>query len=213
MPTKAWSTACSHRRTTASAGRNAGSTWSATPTPTATNSTPNVRTPGAIATTSSQSFNDDKPYDRFLQEQIAGDELYPGNEDALIATGFHRAGPIHLVAGNQDEEVKREEVLTEMAGGIGSAFLGLTVGCARCHNHKFDPILQADYYRLQAVFAATEGKDVVIATEAEKSRLRNSEEGVRSAPRAGEEADRRNREALSRPAARAEAYRSSTRNC
>jgi hypothetical protein len=116
-----------------------------------------------------QSFNQDKPYDRFLKEQIAGDELYPGNHEALIATGFHRAGPIHLVGGNQDEEMNRQEVLTEMVAGVSSAFLGLTVGCARCHNHKFDPIPQSDYYRLQAVFAATEGKDLPIATGEEKA--------------------------------------------
>src|SRR5205807_7664 len=115
-------------------------------------------------------FNADKPYDRFVKEQIAGDELWPGDHDALIATGFHRAGPIHLVGGNQDEDMNRQEVLTEMANGISSVFLGLTVGCAKCHNHKFDPILQADYYRLQAIFAATEGKDVVIATSGEQSR-------------------------------------------
>jgi hypothetical protein len=116
-----------------------------------------------------QSFNSDKPYDRFIREQIAGDELFPGNHDALIATGFHRAGPIHLVSGNQDEEMNRQEVLTEMAGGVGSAFIGLTVGCAKCHNHKFDPILQADYYRLQAIFAATESKDIEIASADEKA--------------------------------------------
>jgi Protein of unknown function (DUF1549)/Protein of unknown function (DUF1553) len=116
------------------------------------------------------SFNADKPYDRFVREQIAGDEIWPGNRDALIATGFHRAGPIHIVGGNQDEEMNRQEVLTEMAGAIGSVFMGLTVGCARCHNHKFDPILQADYYRLQAVFAATEGKDIEIATAEDKAR-------------------------------------------
>jgi hypothetical protein len=115
------------------------------------------------------SFNADKPYDRFVKEQIAGDELYPNNDEALIATGFHRAGPIHLVGGNQDEEMNRQEVLTEYANGIGSVFLGLTVGCAKCHNHKFDPILQADYYRLQAIFGATQGKDVVIATAAEQA--------------------------------------------
>lgn len=117
-----------------------------------------------------RAFQSGKPFDRFVEEQIAGDELFPGDHDALIATGFHRAGPIHLVAGNQDEEMNRQEVLTEMAGGVGSVFLGLTVGCARCHNHKFDPILQADYYRLQAVFAATEGKDIEIAGAAEKAR-------------------------------------------
>lgn len=121
-----------------------------------------------------KSFNSDKPYDRFVKEQIAGDEIWPGNDETLIATGFHRAGPIHLVGGNQDEEVNRQEVLSEMAAGVSSAFLGLTVGCAKCHNHKFDPILQADYYRLQAVFAATEGKDIDIATDAQRKQYEQS---------------------------------------
>ncbi|MDX2182145.1 MAG: DUF1549 and DUF1553 domain-containing protein [Bryobacteraceae bacterium] len=111
-----------------------------------------------------RSFNASKPFDRFLKEQIAGDELYPGDDEALIATGFHRAGPQHLVGGNQDEELNRQEVLIEMNAGVGSVFLGLTVQCARCHNHKFDPILQADYYRLSAIFAGTEGRDVSIAS-------------------------------------------------
>jgi hypothetical protein len=113
-------------------------------------------------------FNQDKPYDRFLTEQIAGDELYPGDQDALIATGFHRAGPEHLVGGNQDEEMNRQETLTEMTGAIGSTFLGLSIGCARCHNHKFDPIPQSDYYRLQAVFAGTVGANVVLAASEQK---------------------------------------------
>ena len=115
-----------------------------------------------------RSFNSDKPYDRFVQEQIAGDELFPGDNDALIATGFYRAGPQHIVGGNQDQEMNRQEVLTEMTGAIGSVFLGLTVGCARCHNHKFDPIPQADYYKLQAVLAATDFKDIEIVTPEQK---------------------------------------------
>jgi hypothetical protein len=114
-------------------------------------------------------FNSDKPYDRFVKEQIAGDELWPGNQEALIATGFHRMGPIHIVGGNQDEEANRQEVLVEMTGAIGSTFMGLTVGCARCHNHKFDPILQSDYYGLQAIFASTELKDVDVATAEQKA--------------------------------------------
>jgi hypothetical protein len=114
-------------------------------------------------------FNTDKPYERFVKEQIAGDELWPGDREALIATGFHRAGPIHLVGGNQDEEVNRQELLTEMSGAIGSVFVGLTVGCARCHNHKFDPILQSDYYRMQAIFASTELKDVELANAQQKA--------------------------------------------
>ena len=115
------------------------------------------------------SFNHDKPYDQFIKEQIAGDEIFPGNKEALIATGYLRAGQEHLVAGNIDPEMSREEVLTEIATSVGQTFLGLTVNCARCHNHKFDPILQADYYRMQAIFGGASGKEVEIATDAEKS--------------------------------------------
>jgi hypothetical protein len=115
-----------------------------------------------------RSFNRNKPYDQFIREQIAGDEIWPGNNDARIATGFLRAGPEHLVGGNTDKEMDRQEVLVEMTAAVSGAFLGLTMNCARCHNHKFDPILQADYYQLQAIFAGARGADVVIATPAEK---------------------------------------------
>ena len=101
-------------------------------------------------------FNADKPYDRFVQEQIAGDELFPGDSSALTATGFIRVGPRHVVGGNQDKAEARQEILTEMTYGVGAVLLGLTVQCAQCHDHKFDPIPQADYYRLQAFFAATD---------------------------------------------------------
>ena len=85
------------------------------------------------------SFNEDKPFDRFIQEQIAGDEMFPGNKEALIATGYLRAGSEHLVSGNIDPEESRQEVLTEIATNVGQTFLAMTVNCARCHNHKFDP--------------------------------------------------------------------------
>ena len=111
-----------------------------------------------------RSFAANKRYDRFLQEQIAGDELWPGDKDALIATGFLRAGPQHVVGGNQDEEQNRQELLIEMTHAISAGFLGLTMNCARCHNHKFDPILQTDYYRLQAILAATEPREIQLAT-------------------------------------------------
>jgi len=114
-------------------------------------------------------FNGDKPYDTFIREQIAGDEMFPGNKAALVATGYLRAGQEHIVAGNIDPEVSREEVLTEIATPVGQTFLGLTINCARCHNHKFDPILQADYYRLQAIFAGASGREVEIATPEEKT--------------------------------------------
>ena len=101
-------------------------------------------------------LNADKPYDRFIQEQIAGDELAPDDFEAQVATGFLRTGPQHVVAGNLDKAELRQEYLTETMLGLGSGIMGLTVGCARCHDHKFDPILQADFYKLQAFFAATD---------------------------------------------------------
>jgi Protein of unknown function (DUF1553)/Protein of unknown function (DUF1549) len=121
-----------------------------------------------------RSFNADKPFDRFVREQIAGDELAVGADvrasaDLWIATGVHRCGPVHLVGGNTDPEVNRQEVLTEMVQGVGAAFLGLTMNCARCHDHKFDPISQGDYYRLEAFFAASEGRDVDFSTSEERA--------------------------------------------
>lgn len=114
-------------------------------------------------------FNRDKPYDRFIREQIAGDEMFPGDHEALIATGYLRAGSEHVVSGNIDPEESRQEVLTEIATNVGQTFLGMTINCARCHNHKFDPILQADFYSLQAIFAGAKGKEVEIASADEKA--------------------------------------------
>src|SRR4051812_47681541 len=83
-----------------------------------------------------KAFNDDKPYDRFVREQIAGDELYPGNPDALVAMGFNR----HWIDETNAAALfpRRQETLDDMTTATGEAFLGLTFGCARCHNHKFD---------------------------------------------------------------------------
>ena len=125
-------------------------------------------------------FNRDKPYDLFIKEQIAGDELYPGSKEALVATGFARAGSEHVVSGNIDPDVSRQEVLTEITTSVGQAFLGLTVNCARCHNHKFDPILQADYYRLQAVFTGAKGKDIEIATSEEKAAWESADKAYKA---------------------------------
>ncbi|MGF1582214.1 MAG: DUF1549 and DUF1553 domain-containing protein [Gemmataceae bacterium] len=131
------------------------------------------------------SFNTDKPYDRFLTEQIAGDELVANwrgsdslesrrsphdHSSLLFAAGFHRCGPVHVVSGNVDKDEIRNEIMTEMTDAIGFTFLGLTLGCARCHNHKFDPISQADYYRLQAFFANTQPKDIPLASKQETAR-------------------------------------------
>jgi hypothetical protein len=99
-----------------------------------------------------KSFNDDKPYDRFAKEQIAADELYPNEPEARVGTGYYRVGT------NRDmlfkvEDVNAVEKLTDYVDTTSQVFLGLTVGCARCHDHKFDPIPQRDFYRMQAVFA------------------------------------------------------------
>ncbi len=125
-------------------------------------------------------FNTNKPYDRFIREQLAGDEISPASPEALIATGYLRAGSEHLVSGNIDPDVSRQEVLTEIATNVGQTFLGLTVNCARCHNHKFDPILQADFYRLQAVFGAAKGKDVEIAQPSEKAEWQAADQAYQS---------------------------------
>jgi hypothetical protein len=124
-----------------------------------------------------RSLNADKPYDRFVREQVAGDLLAAGQDprdvpDLWHATGLHRCGQVHMVSGNLDKDEVRQEVLTEMVNGLGSAVLGLTVGCARCHDHKFDPLSQGDYFRLQAFFAGTRFKDVDLATEEEKDALK-----------------------------------------
>lgn len=100
-----------------------------------------------------RAFNEDKPYDRFVKEQIAGDELYPGDLDALIATGFNRNFPDESNAANL--MLRRQELLNDITDVVGYTFMGMTVACARCHDHKFDPILHKDYYRLQAFFANT----------------------------------------------------------
>jgi hypothetical protein len=115
-----------------------------------------------------QSFNDDKPYDTFVKEQLAGDEIDPSNKTYLVASGFNRLGPLRKNAGNQDVASSHNEVLTEMTNIVGAAFLGVTVGCARCHDHKFDPFRQSDYYRLQAHFAQLQPNDIVLASKEEQ---------------------------------------------
>lgn len=98
-----------------------------------------------------RSFNADKPFDRFIKEQLAGDELYPDDSDALVGTGFLRHYPDEYNAVNLEQ--RRQEILNDITDTTGQAFLGITLGCAKCHDHKFDPIAQTDYYRIQAFFA------------------------------------------------------------
>jgi hypothetical protein len=124
-------------------------------------------------------LNADMPYDRFLALQIAGDELEPKCANALIATGFGRAGPREVVGGNVEPAVKRQSELTEVTGTVGSVFLGLTVGCARCHDHKFDALPATDYYRLQAFFAAAEMVELPIASKEEEVAYQAADKAIR----------------------------------
>ncbi len=108
-----------------------------------------------------RAFNEDKPYDRFVKEQIAGDELYPDDADALIATGFNRHYPDEYNAVNLEQ--RRQEILNDITDTTAQVFLGLTLGCARCHDHKYDPIPSRDYYSLYGVFASSiEPKDLPV---------------------------------------------------
>ncbi|MGZ0174845.1 MAG: DUF1553 domain-containing protein, partial [Planctomycetales bacterium] len=106
-----------------------------------------------------QSLNDDKPYDEFVRQQIAGDAL-----GANVATGFLVAGPVDQVKGSDPKLQLRQRMneLDDMINTTGTSLLGLTTGCARCHNHKFDPISQRDYYSMQAVFAGVQHGDRVL---------------------------------------------------
>jgi hypothetical protein len=144
-----------------------------------------------------RSFNADKPFDRFILEQVAGDEVAKAESgepkaegplstfgvrllEPLIAAGFHRLGPVRRNAGNTDVAFSRNEVLTELTDAIGASFLGLTVGCARCHDHMFDPIRQRDYYRLQAFFAATLEHDIQLGDPVAIGRWKTENDAIQA---------------------------------
>ncbi|HYI95924.1 MAG TPA: DUF1549 and DUF1553 domain-containing protein [Bryobacteraceae bacterium] len=135
-----------------------------------------------------EALNQDKPYNRFVQEQIAGDEMWPDDPKARVATAFSRHYPDEWNA--RDLMQRRQDILQDVTDAVGSAFLGLTFGCAKCHDHKFDPILHRDYYRLQAFFAHTANDDAIPMWSKEQ----REEEQKKSA--AWEEATRAIREEL-----------------
>jgi len=106
-----------------------------------------------------RAFNSDMPYSRFLSQQIAGDETEPTNPDAIVATGFWR---LHMEESNGDNYRRiRQDILDDNTDTFASAVLGLTFSCARCHDHKFDPISQRDYYRLQAFVSPMIQRDTI----------------------------------------------------
>ena len=102
-----------------------------------------------------RAFNGDKPYDRFIKEQIAGDEIDANDPEKIIATGFLRTGPWELT-GMEVEKIARQRFLDDVTNSVGETFLAHSLQCARCHDHKFDPVPTHDYYSIQAVFASTQ---------------------------------------------------------
>jgi len=112
-----------------------------------------------------RAFNEDKPYSRFVLEQVAGDVLFPGTRDGIEATGFIAAGPWDFIGHAEVPETKLDGQVArlldrdDMVANTLNSFASLTVQCARCHDHKFDPVSQDDYYSLQAVFAALDRAD------------------------------------------------------
>ncbi len=109
-----------------------------------------------------RSFNEDKPYARFVQEQIAGDVLFPGEPDGILGLGFIAAGPwdfighVEVPESKIDGKVARNLDRDDMVSNTINTFCSMTIQCARCHNHKFDPLTQENYYGLQAIFAAVD---------------------------------------------------------
>lgn len=123
-----------------------------------------------------RSFNQNKPYDQFVREQIAGDLLEPTTHDGIIATGFLVAGPWDEVGVNQVNRINRKQVredeLEEMIGTLGQTFLATTIHCARCHSHKYDPIPLKDYYRVKSALDGAHHGDRPIQTPEERSKHR-----------------------------------------
>jgi len=127
-----------------------------------------------------RAFNDDMPFDRFVSWQLAGDELAAGDPLARMATGFLAAGVHNADIAKVRVEQERYDELDDLVNTVGTSLLGLSVGCARCHDHKFDPISQEEYYRFAAIFERTIRGEVELSTGA------TSAAGVRTVLVAGE---------------------------
>ena len=117
-----------------------------------------------------RALNDDMPYDQFVRWQIAGDEFEPNNPLAMMATGFLGAGVFPTQLTEKEFEPARYDELDDMVGTMGTAMLGLTIGCARCHDHKFDPIPAADYYRMAATFSTAIRSNVDLELQSDETK-------------------------------------------
>src|SRR5262249_20059597 len=129
-----------------------------------------------------QALNDDLPFDTFVKWQLAGDEMAPDNPLALKATGFLAAGVHSTQITQREVEKHRYDELDDMLATTGTAMLGLTVGCARCHDHKYDPIPQADYYRLVSAFTTTVRSEIELPVEMETYRKAKAAFDAANAP-------------------------------
>jgi hypothetical protein len=127
-----------------------------------------------------KSLNDDKPYDQFVREQLAGDEIAPKDPNVLVATSYLR-NPIYEY-NQRDARGQYEVVLTDLTDNAGELFLGLSFGCAKCHDHKFDPILQKDYYALRAFFTPVRWRDdLILATDEQQAEFAKKEAPYKAA--------------------------------
>ena len=139
-----------------------------------------------------KALNEDMPYDQFVRWQLAGDLLVPDDPVARAATGFLVAGVENVTQTRKEFERERYDQLDDMVSTVGTAMLGMTIGCARCHDHKYDPLTQRDYYRLVSSFARTVGRaapsgdpdsgyDIYAATEVEQDLRRSDQKGFNAA--------------------------------
>ena len=163
---KRWSIACWPRRITANAGAANGSTRPATPTATAMKKTSRASS-GSIAIGSINALNRDLPYDRFLVEQLAGDLLPGATQDQIVATGYLRNSMINEEGGVDPEQFRMDAMFDRM-DAIGKGILGLTIQCAQCHDHKYDPLTQREYYRLFAFLNNDDEANITVYTPEEQ---------------------------------------------
>ena len=182
------SSGCWPRRTTASVGGGTGSTRPAMPTPTASRKTSRA-TSGCIAIGWSAALNRDLPYDQFIVEQLAGDQLPGATQDQIVATGFLRNSMLNEEGGIDPEQFRMEAMFDRM-DALGKSVLGLTIQCCQCHNHKFDPLTQEDYYRLFAFLNNDHEPQVTVYTPEEMivrdallREMRRDRSGAASTPR------------------------------
>ncbi len=134
-------------------------------------------------------INADLPFDQFTVEQLAGDLLPSASTSQVVATGFHRNTLINQEGGT-DQEQFRVEAVADRVSTTGSAYLGLTLGCARCHDHKYDPISQREFYQLFAIFNNADEPNLTVATPEQAKQLKSLQEEAKLAEKSLQEYDR-----------------------